>query len=182
MKIIKWNCFSIYLIAAGFLLVLNGCANVPKKDSPPLQVVPYVDIDRYLGKWYEIARYPHALEKGCFQSTAFYEKMPDGMIQVVNKCRMDGPDGDLKQIVGDIIVADTKSNAKLRVQFLWPWRGNYWIVHLDSDYQYAVVSEPNRQYLWILSRSPEMDSATLSDIKDALTQKHFDMDRLQAMQ
>ncbi|QPJ64687.1 MAG: lipocalin family protein [Candidatus Nitrohelix vancouverensis] len=182
MKIIKWRSFTIYPIAVGFLLLLSACANVPKNDTPPLQVVPHVDIDRYLGKWYEIARYPHALEKGCFQSTAFYQKMPDGMIQVVNQCRMDSPEGALKQIVGTVASTDSSGNAKLKVQFLWPFWGNYWIVHLDSDYQYAVVSEPNRQYLWILSRSPQMDAATLNEIKEALTQKNFDMSRLLAQE
>jgi apolipoprotein D and lipocalin family protein len=157
-----------------FFLV-SGCSSVPKKSSPELQVVAYVDIERYLGKWYEIALYPNWFEKGCFRSTAFYEKLKDGQIKVTNQCRMNGPDGELNKAIGKATIADSKTNAKLKVQFFWPFKGDYWIIDLDKDYQYAIVSEPNRQYLWILSRSPNMDVQTLETLKARIRSKGFDL-------
>jgi apolipoprotein D and lipocalin family protein len=155
--------------------LVNGCSSVPTKSSPELQVVPHVDIERYMGKWYEIALYPNWFEKGCFRSTAFYEKLEDGQIKVTNQCRMNGPDGELNEAIGKATIADSKTNAKLKVQFFWPFKGDYWIIDLDRDYQYAIVSEPNRQYLWILSRSPNMDVQTLESLNEKIRSKGFDL-------
>lgn len=161
-----------------FVLYLSGCSSIPQKVSPELQVVPYVNIERYLGKWYEIALYPNWFEKGCYRSTAFYEKLEDGQIQVTNKCNMHGPEGELNEAIGTAKIADDNTNAKLKVQFFWPFKGDYWIINLDRDYQYAVVSEPGRQYLWILSRSPKMDSQTLDKLKASIRKKGFDLSYL----
>lgn len=161
-----------------FLLV-SGCTSVPKKSSPELQVAPYVDIERYLGKWYEIALYPNWFEKECFRSTAFYEKLEDGQIKVTNQCRMNGPDGELNEAIGIATIVDNKTNAKLKVQFFWPFKGDYWIIVLDKDYQYAIVSEPDRQYLWILSRSPNMDIQRLKTLKEKIREKGFNLTHLE---
>ena len=157
----------------------SGCASVPKNRSPELQVVPYVDKERYLGKWYEIARYPHWFEEGCFNSTAFYEKLKDGQIKVTNQCRINGPHGEIKEAVGTAKIVDRKSNSKLKVQFIWPFWGDYWIIDLDKEYQHAIVSEPNRQYLWILSRSAEIDNRLLKILKEKIRQKGFDLSYLE---
>jgi apolipoprotein D and lipocalin family protein len=133
-------------------------------------------VERYLGKWYEIARYPHSFQEGCFGSTAFYEKMPKGNgIRVINQCRKGGPDGELIEAIGKATIADNNTNAKLKVQFFWPFKGNYWIIDLDRDYQVAVVSEPNRQYLWILSRSPKMAPQNVEMLKEKIQGKGFDL-------
>jgi apolipoprotein D and lipocalin family protein len=168
----------------GYLLValyigIGGCASVPKNSSPELKVVPYVDLDRYLGRWYEIALYPNWFEEGCFRSTAFYEKLKDGKIKVTNQCRMYGPNGNLNEAVGIANIGDGKTNSKLRVQFFWPFKGDYWIIDLDEDYQYAIVSEPDRQYLWILSRSPIMDDQKLDMLKAKILSKGFDLSYLE---
>jgi len=168
--------YFLYFIVVFF--VIHGCQSIPKKISPRLQVVPHVDIERYLGKWYEIALYPNWFEEGCFQSTAFYEKLDDGQIKVTNRCRMYGPDGELNEAIGTASIVDNKTNAKLKVQFFWPFKGDYWIIDLDPDYEYSVVSEPGRQYLWILSRSPNMDSQTLEFLKDKIREKGFDLSYL----
>ena len=160
------------------ILLVNGCSSVPRKSFPELQVVPYVDIERYLGKWYEIALYPNWFEKGCFRSTAFYEKLENGQIKVTNQCRMHGTDGELNEAIGIASIVATKSKAKLKVQFFWPFKGDYWIIGLDKDYQYAIVSEPDRQYLWILSRSPTMDTQTLESLKENIREKGFDLNYL----
>ena len=102
--------YSFTLIIAVFLA--SGCASVPKKASPELKVVSYVDIDRYMGKWYEIALYPNWFEKGCFRSTAFYEQLKDGQIKVTNQCRMNGPDGELNEAIGIATIANSKTNPQ----------------------------------------------------------------------
>ena len=160
------------------ILLVNGCSSVPNKSFPELQVVPYVNIERYLGKWYEIALYPNWFEKECFRSTAFYEKLENGQIKVTNQCHMNGPDGELNKAIGIASIADNKTNAKLKVQFFWPFKGDYWIIDLDKDYQYAIVSEPDRQYLWILSRSPTMDTQMLESLKVKIREKGFDLNYL----
>ena len=166
--------FYIFSFAIVFL-VIGGCQNIPKKTSPELRVVPQVDIERYLGKWYEIALYPNWFERGCYRSTAFYEKLDDGQIKVTNRCRMYRPDGELNEAIGIASIVDKKTNAKLEVQFFWPFKGDYWIIDLDQDYKYSVVSEPGRQYLWILSRSPNMDNQTLETLKAKIREKGFDL-------
>jgi len=161
-------------------LFVTGCSTIPRKSSPELQVVSYVDIERYLGKWYEIALYPNWFEEGCYRSTALYEMLPGGKIKVTNQCRMHGPDGELNEAIGKAYIADESTNAKLRVQFFWPFEGDYWVIILDKDYQYAVVSEPDRQYLWILSRSPNMDKQTLEMLRDKIREKGFDLSYLKS--
>ncbi len=160
------------------LLFMNSCSSVPKKLDPELGVVGYVDIDRYLGKWYEIARYPHSFEEGCYGATALYEKMDDGKIRVINQCRQGSSQGELDEAIGKARVVDPNTNAKLKVQFFWPFEGNYWIIDLDKEYRYAVVSEPNRQYLWILSRSRDMDDGTLQKLKGKIEKMGFDLSYL----
>ena len=174
----KSSGFFFYILIAMFLGI-GGCASVPKKSSPELKVVPYVDLFRYMGKWYEIALYPNWFEEGCFRSTAFYEKLKDGKIKVTNQCRMDGPSGKLNEAIGIAKIVDSKTNAKLKVQFFWPFKGDYWIIDLDKDYQHAVISEPDRQYLWILSRSPTMNAKTLETLKTKILDKGFDLNYLE---
>ena len=163
------------LIAMSFFIF--SCAGTVKSNSP-LNVVASVDLQRYLGKWYEIASYPAWFQKGCTGSTAEYSLLPDGKIQVINRCLKDNLDGSLKESRGKAEVADTATNAKLKVWFFWPFKGNYWVIDLSSDYQWAVVGEPSRKYLWILSRTPTMDEAVYQRILERLPQKGYDPARL----
>jgi len=180
MRIYIKNSFKkVFSLIIEIYLGISGCASVPKNSSPELKVVPYVDLDRYLGKWYEIALYPNWFEEGCFRSTAYYEKLEDGNIKVTNQCHMHGPNGKLNKAIGTASIADDKTNAKLKVQFFWPFKGNYWIIGLDEDYQYAIVSEPDRQYLWILSRFPTMDDQKLEVLKNFILSKGFDLTYLE---
>jgi apolipoprotein D and lipocalin family protein len=149
------------------------------QDKPPLNVVDSVDLQRYLGKWYEIASYPAWFQKGCTGSTAEYSLLPDGKIRVVNRCRKKSLDGPLKESKGKAEVVDAVTNAKLKVWFFWPFKGNYWIIELDNGYQWAVVGEPKRKYLWILSRKPTMEEKVYQDILSRLPQKGYDPGRLQ---
>jgi apolipoprotein D and lipocalin family protein len=156
----------IVLFALGFAAVAG--------QEKPLQVVPRVDLDRYLGTWYEIATIPQRFQKDCVGVTATYTLRDDGKIGVLNTCRKKTLDGELKTAKGKAWVVDKETNAKLKVQFFWPFRGDYWIIELDPDYQYAVVGHPDRKYLWILSRTPHMDEALYQDLMQRIANKGYD--------
>lgn len=166
--------FVMFAFLAGFALVAPSRAD----DAPPLVVVDSVDLDRYLGRWYEIASYPAWFQKNCTAVTADYSLRDDGRIKVVNSCRKGALDGKLKQSTGRAKVADPTSNAKLKVSFFGPFWGDYWIIDLDADYQWAVVGVPNRKYLWILSRTPQMDEEVYEEIISRLPARRYDPARL----
>lgn len=159
------------LVLAAVPLMLTGCAAF----HPPLPTVQQVDLSRYTGKWYEIARYPAWFERDCTASTAEYTARPDGKIDVVNTCRREG---ELDVAEGVARVVDEDTNAKLKVTFFWPFAGDYWIIELGEDYQYAVIGEPTRNYLWILSRTPTMDDALYQSILSRLPELGYDPDKL----
>ncbi len=98
---------------------------------------------------------------------------------MINRCRKETLDGKLREVEGKAWVVDKTSNAKLKVQFFWPFSGAYWIIELDPDYQWAVVGHPNRNYLWILSRTPQMDPALYDDLIDRIGNKAYDIARIQ---
>lgn len=140
-----------------------------------LQTVPFVDLKRYLGKWYDIASIPHHFQRGCHCTTATYSLRRNGTIGVYNRCIRDGKE---KVARGRAKVKDRKTNARLSVTFFWPFTGKYWIIDLAADYSYAVVGHPNRNYLWILSRTPRMDETLFREILDCARAQGFDVTRL----
>jgi len=144
----------------------------------PLEVVQSVDLGKYMGLWYEIGRYPNRFQKNCFATQVRYTLRTDGKVTVLNSCREDTPDGREKTIEGKAWSVDPATNAKLKVQFFWPFRGDYWIIQLDPEYRYAVVGHPKRTYLWILSRTPALDAAILSAIEIRLVEQGYDPERL----
>jgi apolipoprotein D and lipocalin family protein len=153
------------LALAGLLALASAPAHAGRLPDPEgMEVVPSVDLQRYLGTWFEIATIPQFFQKGCHATTATYSLRDDGAIRVVNVCRKDSLQGELSRAEGKAWVVDTDSNAKLKVQFQWPFSGDYWIIELGEDYEYAVVGHPNREYLWILNRSPWMDQAQYDGI------------------
>ena len=161
------------------LALLLGCGTLHPESLPQLSVVPKVDIDRYLGKWYEIARYPNRFEKACVAVTADYSLRDDGKVRVVNECRKGSLEGPIKRIEGKAWIVDASTNAKLKVQFFWPFRGAYWIIDLGKDYEYAVVGHPGRKYLWVLSRTPNMEPEIYEEILRRLPRQGYDPARLQ---
>lgn len=144
-----------------------------------LQTVLYVDLSKYAGKWYEIASYPQRFQKGCHCTTAEYTLSEKGYVIVENRCNKDSVTGKQSYIKGKAFVVENSGNAKLKVQFFWPFRAKYWIIDLASDYSYAVVSHPNRKYLWILSRSSKMEDSVYQQIISRLKAKGFDLSKLQ---
>jgi len=161
------------------LMTLVLSAGVATAKEPDLTVVDSVDLDRYVGVWYEIASYPAWFQRGCTAVTADYSLRDDGLIKVVNSCRKGSLDGKLKQSTGRAKVVDTDSNAKLKVSFFGPFWGKYWIIDLDPDYQWVVVGEPKRKYLWILSRTRTLDDKVYERILAGLPNKGYDPDGLQ---
>jgi len=158
------------------VLFLFACAAGMKQ--PSLQVVSHVDLNRYLGIWYEIARFPHRFQEGCVASRATYTLLEDGKIGVLNQCYKGGLSGDLSSAKGKAWVVDKETNAKLKVSFVWPFTGDYWIIDLGEHYEYAVVGHPSRTYLWILSRTPEMDGALYNRLLDKLQKQGYDTSKL----
>ncbi len=143
-----------------------------------LQTVPNVDLKKYAGKWYEIASFPQSFQKRCHCTTAEYTPTDKGYIIVENRCNKDSVNGKLSYIKGKAFVVENTGNAKLKVQFFWPFKGDYWIIDLADDYSYAVVSNPNKKYLWILSRTPKIDATKYKQIIIRLQEKGFDLNKL----
>lgn len=147
----------------------------------PPETVPYVDLNRYLGLWYEIASYPQPYEKNCTGVTATYGLLENGDISVLNRCHKYNLDGPLKEAQGKAWVVDKETNAKLKVQFFWPFTGDYWIIDLGPDYEYSVVSDPTRSTLWILSRKPQLDPTVYRKILERLKRQNYDTFKLKKM-
>jgi len=160
------------------LLLLLSCTFQKKQAAAPLEAVPFVDLTRYIGQWYEISRYPHRFQEGCFGSRATYSMREDGNIAVLNECYEGSFSGTLRNAKGTAKVVDKKSNAKLKVSFFWPFTGDYWIIDLGKDYEYAVVGHPARTYLWILSRTKKMDEKLYREILERLEAKGYDTTKL----
>ena len=160
------------------LLTLLGVASLARAESKPLQVVPRVELARYLGKWYEIATIPQRFQKGCTGVTATYTLRPDGNVKVLNECRKDSLNGKYKSITGKAWVTDRATNAKLKVQFFWPFSGDYWILGLDPEYRWALVGGPGHKYLWILSRDSRMDDTLYARIVELARSRGYDVGRL----
>jgi apolipoprotein D and lipocalin family protein len=144
-------------------------------EDKALEVVPHVELSKYLGKWFEIARLPAKFQDGCSQTTATYALSEDGSVSVLNECMKNGK---LKRAKGKAKVVDKITGAKLKVTFFWPFYGDYWIINLGKDYDYSVVGTPDRKYLWILNRTPKMDEKLFSQLTEFAQSKGFDTQKL----
>ena len=168
-RIARW-----ILPAAACALLLAGCAG----QHPPLPTVERVELDRYLGTWYEIARYPAPFQEGCVATSATYSLRDGGGIRVLNRCLVESFDGELREAEGRAKIVDPQTNAKLKVTFFWPFYGDYWVLGLGPDYEWALVGEPSRKYLWILARDRQLDPAVYADIVARLPALGYDPERL----
>jgi apolipoprotein D and lipocalin family protein len=165
---------SVKLVAAAVAAgLVSGCVTYP-----PLETVGEVDVERYAGKWYEIARYPNNFQQGCVGTTATYTLLDNGRIEVLNRCRQGALDGPVEEIRGTARVTDPETNAKLAVTFFFPFEGPYWIIQLGDDYAYAVVGEPSRSLLWVLSRTPTLPPDVFAAIEARLVEQGYDPERL----
>ena len=155
------------------LFALAGCSHLDNR--PELKTVEHVDLQRYLGTWYEIATLPAWFEKDAVAVTANYSFRSDGLIKVVNKCNRKSLNGPEDVAVGRAWVADTASNAKLKVSFFLWFAGDYWIMELGKDYEYAVVGSPDRKYFWILCRTATMEENLYQAILQRATAQGYDL-------
>ncbi|MEN0076647.1 MAG: lipocalin family protein [Paracraurococcus sp.] len=142
-------------------LLLPGCVARPDATTP--RPVAAVDLPRYLGTWHEVARLPmwaqDSSRVSCEDVTATYSLRPDGQVAVVNRC-LNALAGDApREAKATAYVVEGSQGARLRVSFFWPFYGNYWVIGLDPDYRWAVVGEPSRRWLWVLSRTPRLPEA-----------------------
>jgi apolipoprotein D and lipocalin family protein len=151
-------------LAAALLLAACNQPPVNRDAAQPLSTAQSVDLQRYLGRWYEIARFPNEFEVDCVGVTATYTLNADGTIKVVNRCRKGKRDGAEEVAEGTATVVDTTTNAKLSVTFFWPFAGDYWVLDLADDYSWALVGEPSGRYLWILARTPEIPTGTRTQL------------------
>lgn len=142
-------------------LLLAGCVGGPDATTP--QPVAAVEVERYLGTWHEVARLPmwaqDSASVSCEDTTATYAARPDGQIGVLNRC-LNALDGDRpREAQGRAYAVQGSGNARLRVSFFRPFYGDYWVIGLDPNYRWAVVGEPSRRWLWVLSRTPRLPEA-----------------------
>jgi len=162
------------------LPILSGCTWGSRPTGPPMTVVPKVDLARYAGKWHEIAKYPNRFQQGCVGATAEYTLAPDGKsVEVVNRCREEGPGGKERSTRGKARVVDPGTNAKLKVTFFWPFSGDYWILALGTEYEYAVVGTPDRKYLWFLARTPSIEDDLYARLVEEAIRQGFDPVRIE---
>ncbi|MEI6737168.1 MAG: lipocalin family protein [Pseudomonadota bacterium] len=155
------------------------------RTAPPVYAVENVDVTRYMGTWHEVALFPNKFQAQCIaDTTAIYTLQQNGRIEVRNRCKMEN--GTFDEVIGEAKFAGNDSKAKLKVRFA-PWFlswlpqvwGDYWVIELEPSYRYAIVSEPSRKFLWILSRTPKLSDETLAGIKTRLTMKGYDVRKLQ---
>lgn len=160
-----------HAVETGDALRLNRASPVPAS---------YVDLQRYLGKWYEIASVPIGNQQDCVGTTATYETdSREGGIKVINRCLIGSMDGVAREAVGRAYVTDQVSNSQLRVSFGGPFQADYWILEVGENYEFAVVGEPSGTYAWILARESVLDQGVLEDLLNRLEVKHgYDRGRL----
>ncbi|MCW2313723.1 lipocalin family protein [Rhodoferax antarcticus] len=168
-------------LSAGFV---HGADGAPPA-VPALTPIASLDVPRYMGTWYEIAKYPNSFQKKCVADTrANYSQQPDGRVQVINRCRL--ADGEIDEAVGAVRQLGDAQSAKLEVRFAPAWLsfiaavwGDYWVIDLDPAYQLVAVSEPKRDYLWVLSRTAKVAPAAYDALLERLANRGFDLKRLE---
>jgi apolipoprotein D and lipocalin family protein len=140
-----------------------------------LTVVPAIDLKAYQGTWYEIARKPFSFESKVKCNTANYSIRPDGKIRVINQGRLIANPSKIKTAKGVAFIPDKNIPAKLKVQFFWPFRGDYWIMELNKDYRYVLIGEPSLKYLWILARDKKLDKTILDQLLKKASDAGYDL-------
>ena len=168
------------------LLILFAVAVVAfaaRPDLPPLETVSGVDLQRYAGRWFEVARLPNRFQKACASDVVVhYSLEPDGHVMVHNTCVEE--DGKMRSATGEARPVDP-ANARLEVRFAPKWLGwlpqvwgDYWVIALDDRYQWAVVGEPNREYFWILSRTPNLDAGLVEELIENAEAQGYQLDNI----
>ena len=172
-----------FFLIFSLTLLFNGSTHAD--ESRALQAIPSLDVPRYMGRWYEIAKFPNWFQKQCAGDTsAEYQALEGQQVRVTNRCRK--ADGKIEEAVGLARQIGGPTSAKLKVRFAPRWLsflpfvwGDYWVVDLDSSYQLVAVSEPKREYLWVLSRTPQVEPARYQALLERLQAMGLDTTKLE---
>ena len=177
---------NLFFSLLGVLLISLGATHAnAQQDAQSVRTIAALDVPRYLGTWYEIAKFPNWFQKKCVSNTkAVYTAKPDGNLRVLNSCST--ANGEISEAEGLARQIGPKDSPKLEVRFAPEWLsflpmvwGDYWVIDLDSQYQVAAVSDPKREYLWVLSRTPQLDPKVYDDLLQRLKQQQFDIQKLE---
>ena len=152
---------------------------------PPVSTIATLDVPRYMGTWYEIAKFPNRFQAKCVANTrARYLAQTDGSVQVLNSCVT--ADGSTIDALGRAIQVGATTSPKLQVRFAPAWLswlpqvwGDYWVIDLDADYQLAAVSDSKREYLWVLSRTPQLNDKAYGALIERLKAQYFEVQKLE---
>lgn len=154
-------------------MFLSACAAGPVGNNNVPQPAKSVDVEKYLGKWYEIARYENRFEKDCEGVTAEYSKLPDGKVGVKNTCYKNGT---IETANGKAKIVEGSNNTKLKVSFFGPFYfGNYWVLDRAEDYSWAIVGEPSGRYLWLLSRNAPLSKKQKQNLYAKAQELNYDL-------
>jgi apolipoprotein D and lipocalin family protein len=176
---------TLLILSAFALFSLSACAALqrgPVGNAAVPQPARSVDIDRYFGRWYELARYEAGFQRGCEAVTANYSRRPDGMIRVINSCRQDNVTGRVRESEGRARIVDTATGAKLQVSFFGPFWGDYWVLDRAEDYRWSIVGEPSGRYLWLLHREANPPAAEIAAIEQRAAALGYDLSLLRRTQ
>jgi len=177
---------NLWIALLGLLLICFGSTQVKaQQGDQAVKTIAVLDVSRYLGTWYEIAKFPNWFQKKCVSNTkAVYSAKSDGNLRALNSCKTAG--GDISEAEGLARQIGSKDSPKLEVRFAPEWLsflplvwGDYWVIDLDPQYQLAAVSDPKREYLWVLSRTPQIDPKVYADLLQRLKQQQFDIQKLE---
>jgi apolipoprotein D and lipocalin family protein len=177
---------NLWIALLGLLLICFGSTQVKaQQGDQAVKTIAVLDVSRYLGTWYEIAKFPNWFQKKCASNTkAVYSAKPDGNLRVLNSCKTAA--GETSEAEGLARQIGSKDSPKLEVRFAPEWLsflplvwGDYWVIDLDPQYQLAAVSDPKREYLWVLSRTPQLDPKVYADLLQRLKQQQFDIQKLE---
>ncbi|PLX11856.1 MAG: lipocalin [Marinilabiliales bacterium] len=158
------------------IIILNSCAG--QKQMIDKTVVKDFDINKYLGKWYEIARFDHSFERGLLGVTANYSYRDDDKIKVVNAGYKGSLEGKRSEAIGKAKIPNPEIPSKLKVSFFWFFYGDYFVLELDKDYKWAIVGSSSDKYLWILSRTPHIEDVLYQQLLDVITKRGYDVSKL----
>ena len=167
--------FHLFLIITTLLV-----CNCTKTQSQMIDktTVKELDLNRYLGKWYEIARFPHSFEKNLMGVTATYRLKDGGMIEVLNEGFKGTLDGDHSKAIGKAKIPNKLEPGKLKVSFFWIFYADYFVLELDPNYQYVMIGSSSEKYFWILCRTPQMDPAVYNMLCDKARKRGYNLDKL----
>lgn len=160
-------------LTVSVVILLAGCTGLPDGIDP----VSDLDVERYQGTWYEIARLDHSFEEGLSNVTAEYSVQDDGSIRVINR-GFSEEEGQWEEAEGRAVFVEDEANGHLKVSFFGPFYASYVVFRLDEDYRFAYITGYDRDYLWFLSKTPTVDDEALEDFKDVASAKGFDLEEL----